>query len=278
MPYKIVHKEVLGPVTKLMEVEAPLIAGKAKAGQFIILRIDEHGERIPLTLADWDAEKGTITLVFQEVGKSSTQLGTLEPGNEIQDLVGPLGKPTEIENYGTVVMVAGGLGIAPIYPIARELKKAGNKIITIMGARTGNLLFWEDRFEKLSDEFKLCTDDGCRGIKGVVTIPLKDILENARPGLVFAIGPAIMMKFVARTTEPYGVKTMVSLNAIMVDGTGMCGACRCEVGGETRFSCVDGPEFDGHKVDFDLLMKRLGTYLEEEKEAMELYTAHTTAK
>ncbi|MCL5037007.1 MAG: sulfide/dihydroorotate dehydrogenase-like FAD/NAD-binding protein [Chloroflexi bacterium] len=278
MPYKIVHKEVLGPVTKLMEVEAPLIAGKAKAGQFIILRIDEHGERIPLTLADWDAEKGTITLVFQEVGKSSTQLGTLEPGNEIQDLVGPLGKPTEIEKYGTVVMVAGGLGIAPIYPIARELKKAGNKVITIMGARTGNLLFWEDRFEKLSDEFKLCTDDGCRGIKGVVTVPLKDILENAKPDLVFAIGPAIMMKFVAGTTEPYGVKTMVSLNAIMVDGTGMCGACRCEVGGETRFSCVDGPEFDGHKVDFGLLMKRLGTYLEEEKEAMELYTAHTTAK
>ncbi|MCD6309582.1 MAG: sulfide/dihydroorotate dehydrogenase-like FAD/NAD-binding protein [Candidatus Eremiobacteraeota bacterium] len=278
MGYKILHKEVLGPNTKLIEVKAPLITSRARAGQFIILRANEKGERIPLTLSDWNMDKGTITLVFQEVGKTTFYLGSLGPGDEIEDVVGPLGKPSEIKNYGTVIMVGGGLGIAPIYPIARDLKNAGNKILTIIGARTGDLLFWKDRFEEISDDFKICTDDGSCGIKGVVTVPLEDILKKIKPDLVFAIGPAIMMKFVAKTTRPYGIKTIVSLNAIMVDGTGMCGACRVEVGGKTLFSCIDGPEFDAHKVDFELLMKRLNTYCKEEKTAMEFYKAHAAGK
>ena len=268
--FKILEKTVLSDVNKLMVIQSPEVARKAKAGQFVIVRIDEAGERIPLTIADFDRDKGTITLVFQEVGKSTMQLGTLEAGQQIADVVGPLGNPSEIENFGTVVVVGGGVGVAPIFPIARALREAGNRVLGIMGARNRDLLFWEDEMREACDELIVCTDDGSYGRQALVTVPLKGILE-AQEGVshVWAIGPAIMMKFCAKTTEPFGVLTIVSLNSIMVDGTGMCGACRVEVGGETKFVCVDGPEFDGHQVDWDLLMSRQRIYLSEEKRAKE---------
>jgi ferredoxin--NADP+ reductase len=268
--FKIVEKAVLSEVNKLLVIEAPEVARKGQAGQFVIVRIDEAGERIPLTIADFDRDEGTITLVFQEVGKSTMQLGTLEAGQQIADLVGPLGNPSEVENYGTVVVVGGGVGVAPIFPIARNLREAGNTVLGIMGARNKDLLFWEDKMRQACDELIVCTDDGSYGRQDLVTVPLKEILE-ARQDVshVWAIGPAIMMKFCAKTTEPFKVPTIVSLNSIMVDGTGMCGACRVEVGGETKFVCVDGPEFDGHQVDWDLLMSRQRIYLSEEKRAKE---------
>ncbi len=271
--YTIVRKEVLSDVTKLMDIEAPHVARKARAGQFIIVRIDEHGERIPLTIADYNRDAGLITIIFQEVGKSTKQLGKLEPGDAVASFAGPLGHPTDIENFGTVVCVGGGVGIAPIYPIAKELKAAGNTVISIVGARNRDLLFWEEKMKAVSDELIVCTDDGSYGRKTVVTEPLKEILGDARRKIsrVWAIGPAIMMKFVAAATRPFQVPTTVSLNTIMIDGTGMCGGCRVLLDDGARFVCVDGPEFDGHKVDWENLLSRLQFYREEERIAMQAY-------
>lgn len=267
--YEILHKEILSDVNKLMVVEAPAVARKARAGQFVILRIDEQGERIPLTIADYDRDAGTITIIFQEVGKTTMQLGTLEPGDELATFAGPLGHPTEIKDYGAVVCVGGGVGIAPIFPITRALHEAGNYVFSIIGARTKDLLFWEDRMRSASDELVVCTDDGSYGRKALVTEPLKELLED-HPEIsrVWAIGPAIMMKFSALTTEPYDVPTIVSLNTIMIDGTGMCGGCRVLLEEGAQFVCVDGPEFDGHKVDWDNLLSRQQFYVEEEQEAL----------
>jgi ferredoxin--NADP+ reductase len=270
--FKILKKVELSDAVTLFEIDAKDIAKKAKAGNFFILRIHEQGERIPLTIADFNREKGTITTVFQRVGKTTYHLGSLNEGDFISDLIGPLGRHSHIENFGKVVCVGGGVGIAPIYPIARALKEVGNKIISIIGARTKDLIFWEEKMRNVSDELIITTDDGSYGRKAVVTIPLEEILkDNKDIKLVIAIGPAIMMKFVCITTEKYNAKTIVSLNSIMVDATGMCGACRVEVGGETKFACVDGPEFDGHKVNFDLLMARQRMYPEEEKIAFDRY-------
>jgi ferredoxin--NADP+ reductase len=267
--YKILEKEVLSDVNKLMVVQAPEIARKAQAGQFVILRIDEHGERIPLTIADYDREEGTITIIFQEVGKSTMKMGTLEVGDAFATFAGPLGHPTEIEDYGTIVCVGGGVGIAPIYPIARALKAAGNTVISIIGARNKGLLFWEDKMQTASDELIVCTDDGSYKRKALVTEPLKELLESREIDHVWAIGPAIMMKFCAATTEPFGVPTTVSLNTVMIDGTGMCGGCRVQLDEGAKFVCADGPEFDAHKVDWDLLLARQRFYLDEEKQAVE---------
>jgi ferredoxin--NADP+ reductase len=269
--YRITAREDLSPVTKLFRVEAPEVARKAKAGQFVIIRIDEQGERVPLTVADYDRQSGEITLVFQEVGKTTKQLGTMKVGDELASFVGPLGRPTEIEKYGTVMCVGGGVGIAPIYPIARALHAAGNYVISIIGARNVSLLFWEDKMRSVSDELTVCTDDGSYARKALVPEPMKEILATRKVDMIWAIGPAIMMKFAALATQPFGVKTIVSLNSIMVDGTGMCGACRVEVGGKTRFVCVDGPEFDGHQVDWGLLLERQRIYLEQEKRATERF-------
>jgi len=269
--YKILEKQILSDVTKLMVVEAPQVARKAKPGQFVIVRIDEPGERIPLTIADFDRKAGTITLIFQEVGKSTMQMGTLKPGDELITVAGPLGHPTEIQKYGTVVLVAGGVGIAPTFPIARALKEAGNKVISIIGARNKSLLFWEDRMRAVSDELIVTTDDGSYGRKAVVTEPLKELLEARKGGIaqVWAIGPAVMMKFVAMATKPFNVKTIVSLNTIMIDGTGMCGGCRVVLDDGAQFVCVDGPEFDAHKVNWDILLSRLRFYGEQERLAVE---------
>ena len=270
--YEIVAQEELAPVTKLIEVRAPEIARKARAGQFAILRVTEEGERIPLTFADFDREKGTVTLIFQEVGKTTYHLGTLEVGDTLASLTGPLGNPTEVERYGTVLCIGGGVGIAAIHPIARALHEAGNHIISIIGARNKGLLFWEDRMEEASDELIVCTDDGSYKRKALVTLPEKELLESGREiHRIWAVGPAIMMKFASLTSQPFRVKTIVSLNPIMIDGTGMCGGCRVEVGGETFFACVDGPEFDGHQVDWDLLMARQRIYLEQEKRSLERF-------
>jgi len=268
--YKILLKQDLAPQIHLFRMAAPAVAQKARAGQFVVVRIDEKGERIPLTIADWDEKEGTITIVFMEVGATTARLALLKGGDAIADFVGPLGVPAEIDNFGTVVCVAGGVGAAPVAPIARELKKAGNRVITILGARSQELLFWEDVLESTSDQMIVTTDDGSYGRKGVVTEPLKELLESGEKiDRVIAIGPVVMMKFCALTTLPFKVKTIVSLNPIMVDGTGMCGCCRVSVDGETKFACVDGPDFDGHKVDWDLTAARQRIYLGEEKCAYE---------
>ena len=268
--YKILKKQVLSDVSKLMVVEAPQVAPKAKAGQFVIVRVDETGERIPLTIADYDRENKTVTLIFQEVGKSTKQMGRLNEGDSFATVAGPLGHPTEIENFGTVVCVGGGIGIAPIYPIARALHQAGNKVISIIGARCVDLLFWQDRMEAVSDELIVTTDDGSCGRKALVTEPLKELLEARKDiARIWAIGPAIMMKFIAATTKPFNVPTIVSLNTVMIDGTGMCGGCRVLLEGGAKFVCVDGPEFDAHKVNWELLLSRLSFYKEQEKLALE---------
>jgi NAD(P)H-flavin reductase len=272
--YKIVAKEKLNPVIDYIRVEAPAVARKAKAGQFVVIRVDEVGERIPLTLADWDAKEGTVTLVAMKVGTSTYKLSSLNTGDSILNLVGPLGLASEIEDFGTVICVGGGVGIAPVYPIARSLKKAGNKVISIIGARNKDLLFWEDRMKSVSDELVVTTDDGSYARKGLVTEPLKEFLQKEKVARVIAIGPAIMMKFCSLTTKEFNVPTFVSLNSIMVDGTGMCGCCRVSVGNETKFACVDGPDFDGHEVDWDVLAKRQQSYLNQEKKSMELWECH----
>ncbi len=271
--YKILDREDYSDDVYMQVIEAPAVAAACQPGQFIILRIDEEGERIPLTIADFDREAGTITIVVQAIGKSTRQLQTLGKGDSLANFIGPLGIPSEIEKVGTVILAGGGIGVAPIYPIARALKEAGNKVISIVAARNQSLLLWEDRMREISDELIVTTDDGSRGRHCLVTEPLKELCEAGDIDLVYAIGPGIMMKFCAKTTEPYGVKTLVSLNSIMVDGTGMCGACRCSVGGETKFVCVDGPEFDGHQVDFDLLLARQRQYLPQEKESLDAYLA-----
>ncbi|VVB92267.1 Sulfide dehydrogenase subunit beta [uncultured archaeon] len=272
MPFKIVTKKELVPTIHLMEISAPRIAKKAQPGQFVILRIDETGERIPLTVADFDRRKGTITMIFQAVGKTTTQLSSLKAGGELLDFIGPLGNPAHIENLGTVILVGGGVGVAPVFPQARAFKESGNKVISIIGSRSANLLLWEDRMRKVSDELYITTDDGTKGHHGFVTDIVKKLLENGtKVERVVAIGPPVMMRAVAGVTRPFNVKTIVSLNSIMVDGTGMCGACRVLVGNETKFACVDGPEFDAHLVDFTLLMNRLAMYQPEEKLAFEKY-------
>jgi len=268
--YEILNKEDLTPVTKLFEIQAPIVARKAQAGQFVIIRIHERGERIPLTVAGYDRRRGTITLVVQEVGKTTMEMGTMSVGDQLISFAGPLGNPSEIENYGTVLCVGGGFAIAPIYPIASALKEAGNTVTSIIGARSKTLLFWEEKMRVVSDELIVCTDDGSYGRKGMVTLPIKEMLEAGRSiDRLWAIGPALMMKSCVLTAQPFGVPTIVSLNSIMIDGTGMCGGCRVEVGGQTRYACVDGPEFDGHAVNWELLMNRQHIYLEQEREATE---------
>jgi len=270
--FRIIYSETLATKIHLFKIEAPAIARKALAGQFVVIRIDERGERIPLTIADWNEKEGSVTVVFMEVGATTFRLALLKAGDSIADFVGPLGVPSHIDKFGTVVCVAGGVGVAPITPIARVLRKKGNKIISILGARCKDLLFWEDKLRGVSHQLIVTTDDGTYGCKGVVTGPLKELLESGEKiDRVIAIGPSIMMKFCAQTTKPFGVKTVVSLNPIMVDGTGMCGCCRVSVGGETKLACVDGPEFDGHLVDWELLMKRNRAYLKEEAQACDLW-------
>jgi ferredoxin--NADP+ reductase len=264
--YEIVKAEKLTPDVTRLEIAAPHIARKAKAGQFIMLTVDEHGERIPLTMANFSPEKGTITIAVLEVGKTTRQLGTLKPGDNLFSLVGPLGLPTELEEYGTVVCVGGGIGLALMYPVVRALKQAGNNIISIIGAKNKGLLMYEDEIAAVSDELFVCTDDGSKGHHGFVSDVLKKLIDEKRKiDLVYAVGPIIMMKVIANLTRPFDIHTVVSLNPIMVDGTGMCGSCRVIVGGETKFGCVDGPEFDGHKVDFENLTARNRRYLAEEE-------------
>lgn len=267
--YKIVKKEMLNPSIVLMDVYAPDIAKTCKAGQFIVLRIDEVGERIPLTIADYFPEEGLVRIVTQAVGYTSRKLMNMNESDSFLDFIGPLGKESEVENYGTVLCICGGLGIAPMFPIARELKKAGNRVITVIGARSKDLLIWEDVLREVSDEVHVTTDDGSYGRKGLVTDVSKEILEREKIDHAWAIGPVIMMKYSALLTKEYNVPTIVSMNPIMVDGTGMCGACRLEVDGKTVFACVDGPEFDGHQVNWDLSMRRMNIYKAKEEIALE---------
>ena len=273
--YKILSKRALGPQIREYVIEAPEITRVAKSGQFIVLRLHERGERVPLTIVDTDKKTGGVTIVVQEVGKSTREMGDhFDVGDSVLDFVGPLGHASEIENYGTVICVGGGLGIAPLYPITRDLKEAGNTVIGIIGARNKDLLFYIDRMEAVCDELIVMTDDGSNGNKGFVSDPLHDIIASGREiNRVWAIGPGIMMKVACNVTHEFSVPTVVSLNSIMVDGTGMCGSCRVEVGGKAKFACVDGPEFDGHKVNFDLLMSRQRFYHEEEACALERYLA-----
>jgi len=253
-----------------MEVEAPLLSQERRPGQFVIVQIHDLAERIPLTIADANPAEGSISLIFQTVGKSTHLLAELKTGDSIAHLVGPLGRPTHIERWGTVVCVGGGIGVAPLHPIAQGMKQAGNRVTIILGARNRDLLILEEEMRAIADELIVCTDDGSYGRKALVTAPLKEVCQREpRPDLAVAIGPPVMMKFCAKTTEPYGVHTLVSLNTIMIDGTGMCGGCRVTVGGKTRFVCVDGPEFDGHQVDFDNMIRRLGSYKPHEDKAHE---------
>ena len=274
---KIVAKEQFSEKVYKLVVEAPLIAKARKAGHFVIVRVGEKGERMPLTIADADTQAGTITLVVQKVGVSSTKLCDLNVGDELTDIVGPLGKATHIENFGTVVCAGGGVGVAPMLPIIKALKAAGNRVISVLAGRSKDLIILEDEVRQHSDEVIIMTDDGSYGQKGVVTIGIEQVIQRERVDKVFAIGPAIMMKFCCLLTKKYGISTDVSLNTIMVDGTGMCGACRITVGGRTRFVCVDGPEFDGHEVDFDEMLSRMTAFKPEEQLAMEAYTAAASA-
>lgn len=268
--YEITEKKELSKNVKLLKIKAPLVAKKALPGQFIILRIDEKGERIPLTIADSDVKDGTVTVIFLEVGKTTKQLASLIVGGSIQNFAGPLGIPSEVKKYGTVVCVGGGVGIAPLYPIVKALKKAGNHVISILGAKTADLLLLEKEIHAFSDEFFIATDDGSKGHKGFVSDVLQIVIEKQKVHMVMAVGPIIMMKVVSDLTKKYDIKTLVSLNPIMVDGTGMCGGCRVSVDGMTKFACVDGPEFDGHKVDYDNLMLRNRRFVNAEGEACRL--------
>lgn len=273
--FEITEKIQLSHSVALFRIKAPKIALKRRAGQFIILRLNEHGERIPLTIVDSDTGEGTITIISQEVGKTTGMLGSLEKGDHILDVVGPLGKPAEINRFGTVVCIGGGIGAAPVYPIARELKSAGNKLISIIGARSKNLLILEREMQNVSDEIFVATDDGSYGHHGFVTQILERLIyEPVKIDMVLAVGPLPMMNAVCNVTRPHKIHTMVSLNPVMVDGTGMCGACRVTIGGKNRFACVDGPEFDGHLVDFEELLRRNRSYFTEEKMAMEELTYH----
>ena len=274
--YKIFEKKQLSENVFRLDVEAPFVVRARKPGQFVIVAVDEDaGERIPLTIAGANPEKGTIRLIFQRVGKATSQMADLKAGDSLGYVAGPLGRPTHIENFGTVVCVGGGIGNAPLLPIASALKEAGNTVISILGARTKDLLILEEEFRTISDELIIVSDDGSCGRKALVTEPLKEICQRQpKPDFAFAIGPTIMMKFCCETTRPFGIPTQVSLNTIMVDGTGMCGGCRVEVGGRTQFVCVDGPEFDGHQVNFDLMMKRMSAYKDLEQKAFRQYQEH----
>jgi ferredoxin--NADP+ reductase len=272
---EIIYKKVLAESVKELRVVAPRIAKARKAGQFVIVRANETGERIPLTIADADPKAGTLTLIFQEVGKSTLLLGSLEVGDSIQDVVGPLGKPTHVEEFGTVVCMGGGIGVAPMHPIAKAMKAAGNKVIAIIGARNKDLLIMEDRMKAASTELHVSTDDGTYGVHGFVTTILQSIIDSGEKiNLVVAIGPVPMMNASCKLTAKFDLPTVVSLNPIMVDGTGMCGACRVTVGGKTRFVCVDGPEFDGHQVDFVELVKRQRAYLKQEDQSRQEFLQH----
>jgi ferredoxin--NADP+ reductase len=264
--FKVVKREEMSEGNVILnEIEAPKIARKAKPGQFVILKANEAGERIPLTMAETDAEKGTITVIYMIVGKSTALFKTLQVGDAYQDVIGPLGKPTHIGKLGNIVCVGGGTGIAVLHPITRAMKEAGNHVISIIGARSKDLLIMEDRMKAASHDLRVCTDDGSYGHHGFVTEVLKEVLEAEKIDQVVAIGPVPMMKFVSLITKDFNVPTLVSLNPIMVDGTGMCGGCRVTVGGKTKFACVDGPEFDGHQVDYDELLLRLQAYCEDEQ-------------
>jgi len=270
MAYKILRKSRLSENVWRMTVEAPLVARARKAGQFVILRVDaEWGERIPLTIADADAERGTVDIVYQTVGETTKRLAMLAEGDEIANFAGPLGKPTEIGKVGRVVVVGGGVGIAPSHPIAQAFHAAGNHVTAILGGRTKELVIMEDEMCRCCDEVIVVTDDGSYGRKGLVTEPLKELCEKGAVDEAVLIGPPVMMKFAALATKPFGVKTIASLNSIMIDGTGMCGGCRVTVGGETKFVCVDGPEFDAHQVDWDLMLKRMGAFKPLEAKARE---------
>lgn len=269
---EILEKVQLAPLVTRYVVAAPRIARKRRAGQFVLVRLHDGGERIPLTIADADAERGTITLVVQEVGKTTAEMSLMEPGDRLADVVGPLGVPTRVERVGTVVCVGGGIGIAPLHPIATAMKAAGNRLITILGARTEELLILEEEMRRLSDELLISTDDGSRGRRGFVSHVLEELIDRGeRIDQVVVIGPAIMMRVVCEVTRPHGIRTLVSLNPVMVDGTGMCGGCRVEIDGRSMFACVDGPEFDGHQVDFEVLMRRQAMYREQERAAMDRF-------
>ena len=276
--FKIVRKKELNEAVTLMDIEAPFVAKKAKAGQFIIFRIDEKGERVPLTIAGYDRDKGTVTIIFQKVGFATKALGSLNEGDYIRDFVGPLGKPTDVEGKKKVCVVGGGVGCAIALPSAKAFKEAGAEVTVIVGFRSKDIVILEDEFRAVADHFILMTDDGSYGRHGLVTQPLQELLEQGEAfDEVLAIGPIPMMKFVCRTTEPFGTHTMVSLNPIMIDGTGMCGGCRVTVGGETKFACVDGPEFDGHKVDFANLTSRNSAYRGREAEVVEKHACRMDA-
>ncbi len=263
--FKILDTYELGPKMHYMLLDAPLIARKAQAGQFVIIRVTEKGERVPLTIADYDRDKGTVTLVFQEAGKTTCALGAMKKGDVLLDLLGPQGNPTEIEKFGHAVVIGGGIGVAPVYPLARALTEAGNKVTSIIGYRSKDHIFWEDKMKAVSSKLIIATNDGSYGQKGFVTDMLKFVIDSGEKiDIVFAIGPAVMMKAVCDMTRGYDLKTIVSLNSLMVCGMGMCGACRVNVAEKTKFTCMDGPDFDGHQVDFPLLMKRLETYKAEE--------------
>jgi ferredoxin--NADP+ reductase len=269
---KVLDNIQIGPVVWKMRVEVPRLVEKAKAGQFVIIRVDEHGERVPMSIAGLDKKNGLLTVIYQVVGKTSALMTTVPAGGQLADCVGPLGIPSHVENWGIACVVGGGIGIAPIYPIAQAYKAAGNKLITIIGARSQNLLFYEDEHKTVADELYVCTDDGTYGHKGFVSDVLKKQLDDGvKIGMIMAIGPVPMMRVVANLTKGYNVPTWVSLNPIMIDGTGMCGGCRVALGNKTKFACVDGPDFDGHQVDFELLTKRLGAYREMEKKAMKRF-------
>ncbi|MBQ2292216.1 MAG: sulfide/dihydroorotate dehydrogenase-like FAD/NAD-binding protein, partial [Bacteroidaceae bacterium] len=272
--YKIIKKVQFSEKVFRLDVEAPLIAKARKAGHFVIIRVGEKGERVPLTIAGSDPEKGTITLVVQTVGASTNKLCALNEGDYITDVVGPLGKATHIENFGTVVCAGGGVGVAPMLPIIQALKTAGNRVISVLAGRSKDLIILEDEVRKSSDEVIIMTDDGSYGQQGVVTVGIEQVIQREKVDKVFAIGPAIMMKFCCLLTKKYEIPTDVSLNTIMVDGTGMCGACRITVGGKTKFVCVDGPEFDGHQVDFDEMLRRAGAFKKDELEAQDEYIKH----
>jgi ferredoxin--NADP+ reductase len=276
VPHKVISKKQLSENVFSAEIEAPLVARARKPGQFVIVSLNnEYGERIPLTIAGADPEKGTIRLIWQRVGKTTAELADLHQGDEILNVAGPLGKPTHIENFGTVVCVGGGIGNVPLLPIVKALKAKGNKIISIIGARNKELLILEEEFAQVSDELLVTTDDGSHGRKALVTEVLKEVCQrNPKPDQAFAIGPAIMMKFCCEVTKQFDIPTQVSLNTIMVDGTGMCGGCRIEFDNQPKFVCVDGPEFDGHKVNFDLMIKRLNAYKEQEQKVHNQYKKH----
>lgn len=273
--HEIVKKRTLAPSTKMYVVKAPLVAGKAQPGQFIIVRISEPGERIPLTIADYDSSEGTLTIVFQEVGKTTKALGKLEEGDSILDVVGPLGAPAELPESGRILCVGGGVGVAPVYPKVKAMHARGVEVVSIIAARTAELIIMEEEMRAVSSRLHLATDDGSRGYHGFANGLIKQLLDDGEKfDEIIAVGPMLMMKACVETTRSYGVKTWVSLNPIMVDGTGMCGACRVTVGGKTMFSCVDGPMFDGHLVDFDEAIRRSRMYLDEERSALEAWCAH----